>query len=75
MSGSVVKNSPANAGDDVDLGSIPGLEKSLEKDITTHSRILTWKILCTEAPGRLQSWSCRVGHNLATEHIQMVQNK
>ena len=75
MSGSVVKNSPANAGDEVDMGSIPGVGRPLEKEMTTHSRILAWKILCTKEPGRLQSWSCRVGHDLATEHVRTVQNK
>ena len=47
--GSAVKNSPANAGD---LGLIPGLEDPLEKEMTTHSSILAWKIPWTEEPGR-----------------------
>ena len=34
---SVVKNPPANAGD---IGSIPGLERSLKKEITIYSSIL-----------------------------------
>ena len=35
--------------------------------MTTHSRILAWRILWTEEPGRLQSMgSLRVGHDLAT---------
>ena len=38
---SVVKNSPANAGD---KGSIPGLGIFLEKEVATHSSILAWKI-------------------------------
>ena len=48
--GSVIKNSPTNAGD---LGSIPGGEDSLEKEMTTHSSILTWEIPWTEEPARL----------------------
>ena len=32
-----------------------GREYLLEKEMATHSRILTWKILWTEEPGRLQS--------------------
>ena len=30
-----------------------GQEDPLEKDITTHSSILAWRIPCTEKPGRL----------------------
>ena len=32
-----------------------GREDSLEKEMVTHSSILAWKILWTEASGRLQS--------------------
>ena len=52
---SVVRNSPANAGDARDLGWIPGLEDPLEKEMATHSSILAWKIPWTEEPGGLQS--------------------
>ena len=38
---SVVKNPPAYARDS---GSIPGLGESLEKEMATHSSILTWEI-------------------------------
>ena len=41
--GSVVKNLPANAGDTGDTGLIPGLERSLEEEIATHSGIPAWK--------------------------------
>ena len=41
-----------------------GWEAPLEKEMTTHSSILTWRIPWTEEPGRLQSMgSQRVGHN------------
>ena len=51
--GSVVKNPPANAGDS---GSIPlGQEDPLEKEMATHSSILTWEIPWTEDLGWLQS--------------------
>ena len=30
-----------------------GLEDTLEEEMATHSRILTWKIPWTEEPGRL----------------------
>ena len=32
-----------------------GQEGHLEKEMTTYSNILAWKILWTEEPGRLQS--------------------
>ena len=39
-----------------------GWEDPLEKEMATHSRILTWKIPWTEKPGRLQSMGLqRVG--------------
>ena len=53
--GTVVKNLPANAGDTGDLSSILGLGRSLEEDLTTHSRILAWESPWTEEPARLQS--------------------
>ena len=39
--GSVGKESACNVGD---LGSIPGLGRSLEKGKATHSSILAWRI-------------------------------
>ena len=39
-------------------------ENPLEKEMTTHSGILTWKIPWAEGPGGLQSMgSKRVGHS------------
>jgi len=62
--GSNGKASTCNAGD---LGSIPGLENHLEKEMATHSSTLAWKIPWMEEPGRLQSMgSWRVGHDWAT---------
>ena len=41
-----------------------GQEDPLEKELTTHSSILAWRIPWTEEPGGLQSmWSQRVGHD------------
>ena len=41
-----------------------GQEDLLEKEMATHSSILTWKILWTEEPCRLQCMgSQRVGHD------------
>ena len=53
--GSEVKASACNAGD---LGSTPGWEDPLEKELATHYSILAWEIPWTEEPGGL--WS--MGH-------------
>ena len=63
---SEAKNLPANTRD-------VGGEDPLEKEMVTHSTILTWEIPWTEEPGRLQSMGLqRVRHKLAT--IQQKQN-
>ena len=68
--GSVVKNLLANAGD---TGLIPGWGRSLKKETATHSSILAWEIPWAEEAGRLQSmWLQRVGHNLVTEHDDIM---
>ena len=47
-----------------------GQEDPLEKDMTTHSSILAWKIPWTEEPGRLQSMGLqRVGHLGGTRRV------
>ena len=57
--GSEGKASAYSAGDS---GSIPESGNPLEKEMTTHSSTLAWKIPWTEKPGRLQSMgSQRVG--------------
>ena len=62
------KESPANARD---MGSIPDLGRSLEKQMATHSSILAWEISWTEESDGLHSMeSQRVGHDLATEQRQ-----
>ena len=61
--GSVVKNPSANAGDTRDMGLIPHWDDPLEKEMATHSSILTRKIPWTEESGGLQSMELqRVGH-------------
>ena len=50
----VVKNPNANSGDIRDMGSIPGWEDPLEKEMATHPSILAWRIPWTEEPGGLQ---------------------
>ena len=55
-----------NAGD---VGWIPGLVRSLEKEMVTHSSILVWEIPWTEEPGGLYSpWGHeRVEHDFVTK--------
>ena len=58
--GSAGKESACSA---EELGSIPGLRRSLEKGKVTHSNILAWKIPWMVEPGRLQSMELqRAGH-------------
>ena len=62
--GSKVKASACNAGTRVRSLS---REDPLEKEMATHSSILTWRIPWREDPGRLQSMgSQRVGQDWAT---------
>ena len=51
LGGLVVKNLPENARDVV---SVPGLGRSLEKEMATHSSIFAWRIPEIEEPGGLQ---------------------
>ena len=58
----MVKNPPANAGN-ARVQSLGG-EDPLEEGMTTHSRVLAWRIPWTEEPGGLKSMgSQRVIHN------------
>ena len=50
----MVKNSPANAGDVRDLGSVMGQNDLLEEGMATHSSIHAWRIPWTEEPSGLQ---------------------
>ena len=62
------KEAAYRAADTGDSGSIPGLGRSLEKGMATHSSILAWRTPWTEDPGRLQSMgSQRVRHEQLTE--------
>ena len=55
------KESACNLGD---MGSIPRLRRSLEKEMVTHSSILAWRIPWREEAGRLQSMgSQRIRYN------------
>ena len=48
----MVKNLPANAGDERDMVQSLGWEDPLEQEIVTHCSILAWKIPWTEEPDR-----------------------
>ena len=66
--GSVVKNPPAKQ-----QRQIQSLdwEDLLEKEMATHSSILTWEIPCTEELGGLQSTRLqRVRHDLVKKSLQ-----
>ena len=61
----MVKNLPAMQETQV---RFLGEEDPLEKEMTTHSSILAWKIPWTEESGGLQSMGLqRVGHDLVTK--------
>ena len=48
----------------------PGQEGSLEKEMTTHSSILAWRIPWREEPGGLQSMGLqRVRHDLSAHTL------
>ena len=49
----VVENPAANSGDIRDMGSIPGLGRSLEEGMTAHSRQEYWNGLPFPSPGDL----------------------
>ena len=60
----MVENPPANAEDAGDVSSIPGRVAAVEKEMATHSSLLSWKISWTEEPVRLQFMgSQRVKHD------------
>ena len=56
MASQVVKNPPANEGDTRETWVLSlGLKDPLEKEMTTDSSILAWRIQWTEEPGGLRS--------------------
>ena len=55
----MVKNPPANAGDIIDVGLIPGWEGPLKEGTATLSSILAWRIPWTEKPGGPQVMELR----------------
>ena len=66
----MVKNLPAMQ--ETQVQSL-GQEDALEKYMTTHSSIITWKIPQTEKPDGLQSMELpRDGHDLVTKQQQQI---
>ena len=52
------------------MGSTPGSEDPLKKDVATHFSILPWEIPLMEEPGELKSPGLqRAGHDLMTEQV------
>ena len=53
-----------------------GWEDPLEKEMETHSSILTWKNSWMEEPGMLQSMGLqRVGQGWATKHTHTIRRQ
>ena len=69
----VIKNLSNKVGS---LGSIPGWEDPLEKEIGTHSSILAWGIPWREEPGgRMSMGSQRVGLNFSQTRLKQQQQQ
>ena len=68
LSGLVVKNPPANAGDIRDGDLIPGSGRSCGEGNDNPLQYSCWEIPQTEEPEGYSLWSCkRVRHYLATK--------
>ena len=67
----VVKNLPANAGDERHMGWIHGSGRYPGEEMVIHSTVFAWKISWTEEPCGLKSKGLqRVGHRLSADtHI------
>ena len=71
--GSVVKNPPSNAGDQVQS---LGQEDALEKEMETHSSLLAWEIPCMEEPGGATVHGVTKNrHNLEAKQQQHLSEK
>ena len=52
-----------------------GLENPLEKEMATHSSILTWEIPQTEEPGGLQSMGSQgIGQDSTTQQHRAMES-
>ena len=65
----VVKNLPANAGDEKTWARSLGQEDPLEKEMANHSSILVWEIPQTEEAAGYSPWDRKeLDMSEATEH-------
>ena len=73
----MVKNPPANAEDMENLGSIPGLGRSLGEGNGSPLQYSCWKIPGTEEPDGLQSMggSQKVRHHLETKTTTRLEKE
>ena len=73
--GSVVKNPPANTGENV--GSTLGQKDTLEEQMATHSSILACRIPRTEEPGRLHSTGSQIDmtDDWPTKHADYIRGR
>ena len=51
----MAQNGKASVYNEGDLGSIPGSEDTLEKEMAIHSSAIAWKISWTEEPSGLKT--------------------
>ena len=51
----MVKNLPTMQETQEMVSSVPGMGRSLEEEMATHSSVFAWRIPWTEKPGGLQS--------------------
>jgi len=70
----VGKESTCNAGHTGDMGLIPGLGISPEKEMATHSNILVWKFPWTEESGGLQPRRLEMSEHTSTTQEAFYQN-
>ena len=73
--GLVVKNPLANTGGTRDRCLIPGWDSPLQKEMATHSSILTWRMPWADKPGGLQSmgsWGCKESDTTEHTHTDSI---
>ena len=66
MGALVVRDLTANEGDASDLGSMPGLGRSLGQGNDSHSTVLAWEIPWMRDLVGHSPWGCRGEHDRAT---------
>ena len=69
----MVRNPPANAGDERDADSIPGSGRSLEVGMATHSSVLAWRIPWTEELLGYSLWGHKESDTTECTHTHTVR--